>query len=325
MMAGGTHHHHIQQQEQEAIRIPAPISIQPPPPVPQVKVDTQGVLNSVAHMPRKHLGSELYEVAISPAANYHIPCNDRNGYYMQYQAARRLNESHLNSTIAIRVPRKYLTREQLVKLMQDRYLFGTEVYTEDSDPLLAAIHSGWLRGAWPDDIDEGMLELAPVADSSLPPNEEVIDTKPKNPFIRPEEREVHITLLILPKLKKYQSSLRYGLKSREWGDNHDGLSFLVTSVRFTDEGDSRRWGRTGRDRKKRMWHRELAPGDSSEPSSLTFSSTKRIMVNNANVSATAPESETVDGISASVENVSLANEGEGSASDPVDPVEDEME
>jgi hypothetical protein len=126
----------------------------------------------------------------------------------------------------------------------------------------------------------------------------VLDTKPENPYIRPAERELHITLLILPKLKKYQSSLRYGMKTRDWGDNHDGLSYLVTAVRFTDEGESGRWGRSGKDRKKRMWHRDLATAGKTEPSDMTFSSTKRINIASNTASRTEKEANgTADEIS----------------------------
>lgn len=36
-----------------------------------------------------------------------------------------------------------------------------------------------------------------------------------------------VTLKILPQLKKYFSSVGFGLESRQWGHSHDGVSFMV--------------------------------------------------------------------------------------------------
>jgi hypothetical protein len=118
-----------------------------------------------------------------------------------------------------------------------RALWGTDVYTDDSDVLAAAIHSGWLQGAFAEDIGELGLSILLGDSCTLPPIDEEITERPvSGPSIVPEGMELHVTILILPTLERYASSIRYGVKSREWGGEkkggHDGLSFMILSVKW---------------------------------------------------------------------------------------------
>lgn len=61
----------------------------------------------------------------------------------------------------------------------------------------------------------------------------------------PPNRDLHITILILPQLEKYSSCTRFGIRSREWGGKHngytgvhDGLSFMILSIKWVDGVDS---------------------------------------------------------------------------------------
>jgi hypothetical protein len=72
---------------------------------------------------------------------------------------------------------------------------------------------------------------------------------PKGPMHVPLDRDCHITILILPLLEKYSSTTRFGMRSREWGGEHDGykgvhdgLSFMIMSVRWVD-GETNEGGR----------------------------------------------------------------------------------
>jgi hypothetical protein len=76
--------------------------------------------------------------------------------------------------------------------------------------------------------------------------------KPKIPPIPPPDKDLHITLLILPTLERYHSSVMYGLKSRAWGDNHDGMSFKVERIEWVDEGAAKGEERGGEARRKRL-------------------------------------------------------------------------
>lgn len=67
---------------------------------------------------------------------------------------------------------------------------------------------------------------------------------------------MHVTVVILPRLKKYAEVARNGVLSRAWGDNHDGVSFMVVKVRWVDEGLGRGVARSGKARREerlRKW------------------------------------------------------------------------
>lgn len=142
------------------------------------------------------------------------------------------------------------------------------MYTDDSDPVAAAIHSGFIRGEWGDDVDISMLDLeikehyqhAPQAVALNGPTIGVKsqqDGKDSNretkvPPVPPADKDLHITLLILPPLERYDSSVLFGLKSREWGGNHDGMSFKVEKIDWVDEGVAKGEERGGEARRKRL-------------------------------------------------------------------------
>lgn len=67
----------------------------------------------------------------------------------------------------------------------------------------------------------------------------------------PANTDMHVTLLILPALERYASSVWHGIKSRNWGGNHDGMSFKIERVEFVDEGFESRYEERGSDSKKR--------------------------------------------------------------------------
>lgn len=80
-------------------------------------------------------------------------------------------------------------------------------------------------------------------------NTNTANNKPRTP---PANQDAHITLLVLPALERYDGSVMYGLKSRSWGSNHDGMSFKVERIEWVDEGSRRGQERGGEARRKRL-------------------------------------------------------------------------
>jgi hypothetical protein len=128
----------------------------------------------------------------------------------------------------------------------------------------AAIHSGFIRGEWGDDVDISMLDLE-IKDQyqHAPRDQQAVnganstsksDSKsaPKIPPVPPADKDLHITLLILPPLEHYDSSVLFGLKSRAWGNNHDGMSFKIERIDWVDEGVAKGEERGGEARRKRL-------------------------------------------------------------------------
>lgn len=229
-------------------------------PKPTVRVMSEKVLAIASQKQRIHLG--LYPYAINyitpPYASTTI--YDKYGYCMQYKPARRFTSDDENGTAIIRVPRDYLAADKREKLCVDRYIYGTEIYTDDSDPLLAAIHSGWIRGAWPADVDTGLMDLPPAPPADAPIVLELTAPPAAGPVLPPANMDCHITIVILPVLVEYRSSLRFGMKSRQWGDNHDGCSFMVTGIKWTDEGQDRNVEKPSKIGKARSTKQTLDPG-----------------------------------------------------------------
>jgi hypothetical protein len=251
------HHHHVHPSHHHHHATPRS-AIPPSTPIipfrkPSITVINQAVVDMVADRTRNHLGSELYAPTIESqpfATSSHV--EDKYGYFLKYNPSRRFSEDDWNCTFTIRVSRDYLTRESREKICADRNLFGSGVYSDDSDPVAILIHSGWIRGEWSDDIDTRLLDLP-----SPPPEDQEVDeemtAKPPTPIIPPDDMDLHITVLILPALKQYQGNVMYGVKSRDYDEQHDGMSYMIHKIRWTDEGaSSRNLERTGKARRMQI-------------------------------------------------------------------------
>jgi hypothetical protein len=78
------------------------------------------------------------------------------------------------------------------------------------------------------------------------------EKEPRLPPVPPTDKDLHITLLILPRLEKYDSTVMFGVKSRKFEGRHDGMSFKVQSVDWVDDGVGRGEERSGEARRKRL-------------------------------------------------------------------------
>ncbi|KAF2404959.1 Rxt3-domain-containing protein [Trichodelitschia bisporula] len=251
------HHHHHHHHTPRGAASSSTVVPHVPAPKPALKVNSQAVLDAIEDKPRNHLGSELYEPEISLPPTATTPLGSKFGFQLQYKPSRVFTEKDLNCTFTIRVPRFYLAQHTREKVCLDRNVFGTEVYTDDSDPLAAAMHAGWIRGAWDESYDVSLLDIPDEslnrADDDVDENNgvlEVMTARPAAPVTPPSNRDLQITIVIAPKLEKYKGTTRFGVASRSWGGNHDGLSYMILRVRWVDEGLSRGFGRSGEARRK---------------------------------------------------------------------------
>ena len=104
--------------------------------------------------------------------------------------------------------------------LRNRKIWGTDVYTDDSDILAACIHSGWLR----------LGSTAPLF--GTPQAEPTNKRKKRRKALK--HRSLKITIVVAPKLIKYEGSLRAGVRSRSWGNGHDGVSYAIESVELIE-------------------------------------------------------------------------------------------
>ncbi|KAH8881227.1 Rxt3-domain-containing protein [Thozetella sp. PMI_491] len=265
------HHHHSAPRS----RPPNPKSVPAPPPTPppvvlpkpKCVVSNKAVLDSVAERPRNHLGDVVYDPILKPARRQDPRTGrpPRLGYSSTPKPLPQgLIEDKENCTLTVKVGRQHLTKDAREEITSRRAVWGTDIYTDDSDVIAACIHAGWIRGEWPEDVDVSMLDLhegisnfsikdVRGGDNAIPDDEKqgnliVLSEPPKTgPVDVPENQDLHVTLLILPLLSKYSSSTRFGIKSREFGGRlgpdgsvrravHDGVSFMVIGARFVTNG-----------------------------------------------------------------------------------------
>lgn len=288
------HHHHVAPRSTginpaarsaPPPRSPSPVVI----PKPRQIVSSKAVLDSVADRPRVHLGDVVYEPMLKRARlqDPRTGRPPRTGYSSTPKPLPwELIEGRENCTLTVKVGKEHLVPAAREEITSRRALWGTDVYTDDSDVVAACIHAGWIRGEWPEDVDVSMLGLdegysvsdvkgvggAALAASSQPPqngsNLMVLTEPPKGgPMQVPPNRDLHVTLLILPRLEKYASSTRFGIKSREFGGFvaeggagegsrrravHDGISFMVIGLRWVTNGGESQNRLRGKARRERI-------------------------------------------------------------------------
>lgn len=212
------------------------------------------VVNAAAQNPRHHLGFFLYSPILS-VPDLHTPVRTKLNVSIRPNLIPSFKDPlQVNCTYTIRVSRTWLRHSERATICAQRFLWGSGIYSDDSDPIVAAIHSGFIKGAWSEDVDTTLLEQV-IKEQN--PGIDVQENVPETPVEPPEGKDLHITLLVLPQLEKYAESVRYGVKSRTWPEEpkdapHDGVSFMVLGCEWVDEGSARGQERTGAARRKRL-------------------------------------------------------------------------
>ncbi|KNE63538.1 hypothetical protein AMAG_08650 [Allomyces macrogynus ATCC 38327] len=161
-----------------AMTAPPPASTRDGPILPPgVRLDPSLPHLLAAHAPA-HLGAYLY----TPSTL--LPPLDR----------------HINATLTVRVARAFLAYEN--PRVRKRAVWGTGIYTDDSDLVAMLLHSG-------------ALALPDPTSNSLKPSSALTD--------------LDVTLRVYPRLAHYPGSLHHGVHSRDWR-HHDGVSLAIEAV-----------------------------------------------------------------------------------------------
>ncbi|ORY21300.1 histone deacetylation protein Rxt3-domain-containing protein [Naematelia encephala] len=96
---------------------------------------------------------------------------------------------------------------EITRLLDKGSAWGTDVYTDDSDLGLVLLHAGWLRWA------REPTTTLPVDKGKIRPSEAMI-----------------VTVRVVPRLVRYTGRERNSVKTRNWGNGHDGRSIVVEGV-----------------------------------------------------------------------------------------------
>lgn len=264
-----------------AAALPSPALVIPPKS--KRIISNKAVLDSVAHKPHEYLGDFVYELELKPA-RLQDPRTGRPPRHAFSSTPKPLPmdviQGKEGSTLMVKVGKQHLTPSSREEITSRRAVWGTDVYTDDSDVVAACIHGGWIRGEWPEDVDVQMLGLDDGNENEVRDvrngkkargNDVEHNSEPDfleaplstGPVQVPDGRDMHVMVTILPNLERYTSTTRFGIKSREWGgklgrdgqrSSHDGLSFMIRSVRFVTNGalpQSRLRGQARRERMRR--------------------------------------------------------------------------
>lgn len=257
------HHHNIHHVSATPV-----VPVAPPQRIKtSLLIDSSKVLASLSSKPRHYLGSIIYHPIPTP----------KQGYSITQPLLPRF-EGKENSIFQVRIPRRFLSEQQRRDVHRRRCVWGTEVYTDDSDVLGVLVHLGKVPGVLPDGVDSslvaeggwrkivvnGMTSASPRS----PPISSLIKKKTINgttngkadkqqtqdgPTI-PSGKDLIVNLLILPTLEKYTGSTRNAIKSRSWNTIHDGMSYSIWDMEWVDAGEAE--ARGGGSKKRRLDERE---------------------------------------------------------------------
>ncbi|CAM0138536.1 hypothetical protein VKS41_007155 [Umbelopsis sp. WA50703] len=186
-----------------------------PLPKPKLIIKNEQVWKSLEGIPEKSLGVVVYEPGIQ------LP----------------VLENQENAILEVRIPSWCLTYDN--KMVKKRALWGTDIYTDDSDIVAIIIHTGQYEAPYQEPQvklnSDVLLAMSGTAAVVEPRRVEVDKNIP--------DHDISVTLRVLPKLQRYTGTIRHNLKSRQWGSNHDGMSIYVESVETIPRGEARAKGR----------------------------------------------------------------------------------
>ncbi|KAF9425842.1 hypothetical protein BGZ94_007173 [Podila epigama] len=138
-----------------------------------------------------------------------------------------------NSLFEVRVASTYLTFDN--PKVRKRELWGTDIYTDDSDVVAMVIHSGfYIPPLSPMSTEQDLIQP-----TGLQHNFASLTQVHICPAF-----DLAVSIRVMPKLVKYQGSIKNRIKSRTWPTNHDGVSFKIESIRKLNAGEALNRGRS---------------------------------------------------------------------------------
>ncbi|KAF5568167.1 transcriptional regulatory RXT3 [Fusarium napiforme] len=268
------HHHHpprpVHTHQHQPAKQAAMNSTPVIPPKSKTIISSKAVLESVADRPRHHLGDFIYDPGLKPGRLVPSTSTHRAFASNPKPLPWDMIKNKENCILTVKVARIHLSSIAREEITSRGYLWGTDVYTDDSDVVAACIHSGWIKGEWAEDVDNAVLDIdqgvtdkrrKKPANSTVDLESEDLITAPppSGPMPIPAHRDLHVKVLILPRLVKYYSSTRHGISSREFGGDyghrhsvHDGISYMIKGIRWVENGAQPQARLRGKARRERM-------------------------------------------------------------------------
>lgn len=245
----------------------------------KVTVSSRDILNIAAGYPRKRIGSVIYtdyptypslirhwknlseqdteKLALDKARSEEVE-KQRKEYGIlvnkRVELLPSLISHYTNCTIDVYVPYHEMFDNSNV---YDKRIWGTDVYTDDSDIVAILYHCGILHSQDPTrrkvrkiskrqekeqtrDLDTNATSMnyqfTSYSGPITPGNSENLHNITGSAVSEEAAADLIVTLVILPTLKEYKGCYRNNYYSRSW-KNHDGCSIAVYGVRWCKLGE----------------------------------------------------------------------------------------
>lgn len=224
-------------------------------PKKMVKIST--VASQILRKPRRHLGSFKYEPEVLVPEGSNQVEEDSDICITPKLLPSFSGVDDLNCTYTMQISKTWLQDRERRVICSSRGLWGTGIYTDDSDPVAAAMHMGWIKPVFNSTVDESLLQR--IVQDQNPKIDIPKELKPPAQALDVGKgKDLKITCVVMPQLESYAETARFGVRSRNWPEGaenipHDGVSFSILKVEIVDIGpEERRIGRTGQNKRARL-------------------------------------------------------------------------
>ncbi|ODQ79489.1 hypothetical protein BABINDRAFT_161886 [Babjeviella inositovora NRRL Y-12698] len=236
--------------------------------------DNSDILTFIQKFPRRHLGAIMYTSKPTPESlPLHLNLTPEDLFRMRKrQKAYRQKESgtvrvipllpvlsnYLNCLIDIKIPYHYLLQKE--EIWDRRQVWGTQIYTDDSDVLNILKHMGVFgsfnpyvdRIARAEETEEATcndflrLDVLGAVRKSIQYNLNLKKALVKSGHVAGDSinnnhviGDLTVTLLVLPPLTAYHGRFQNGINSRLWTESpHNGMSIAVYGISFENLNES---------------------------------------------------------------------------------------
>ncbi|CAL9732063.1 transcriptional regulatory protein Rxt3p [Monosporozyma unispora] len=134
-----------------------------------------------------------------------------------------LNHNLINKIITVYIPNEIISQYLKDPLSNKRWvnneIWGSDIYTDDSDIILVLKHMG---------VFQKVITIDCICEDAVMGQWNI------------ENSDIIVKLLILDTLQSYQGSKRNGIRTRDWlgPQLHDGLSYGIYSIEFKTRDQS---------------------------------------------------------------------------------------
>ncbi|ORZ39045.1 histone deacetylation protein Rxt3-domain-containing protein [Catenaria anguillulae PL171] len=137
-------------------------------------------------------------------------------HYWPHSTLPNLHDS-INATLTVLIPLSFVSWSN--PAVRKAAIWGSTVYSDDSDIVAMLIHSGHIKLSDP---------LSAATPSKVSPEGDRMDVDGE-PTFKSGKGHLAVTLRVYPRLAHYPSIYSNGVRSRCW-DSHDGVSLKVEAV-----------------------------------------------------------------------------------------------